>query len=141
MICAAPRVVLLEHARDAMIQAATTALPLETGGILLGYREDGDIVVTDLIVVPNPSATPRQYTRDDIEANALLRDWLLNHPEDSLTGYVGEWHSHAGLGAASGLDLTSARATARKAKAAIALVICSPRPLVWLDALRFRTTG
>ncbi|MBN9493072.1 Mov34/MPN/PAD-1 family protein, partial [bacterium] len=121
-----------------MIRATTNALPLETGGILLGYREDGDIVVTDVIVVPSPCATPRRYTRDDIEANIRLRTWFLQHPQDSLTGYVGEWHSHTGLGAVSRVDLSSARAAAKRARGAIALVVCNPRPLNSLDAFVLR---
>lgn len=133
-----PRVVLHSTAREAMIRAATAALPVETGGILLGYREGGDIVVTNLIVVPYLSATSRRYTRDDVEANALLENWFTSHTEDPLTGYVGEWHSHTGPGAASGLDLNSARATARKAKAAIALAVCTLGPLIELDAFVLR---
>ncbi len=121
-----------------MVQAAKNALPLETGGILLGYREDTDLIVTDLILVPSPFSTPRRYIRDDVAANKLLKDWLANHPEDHLTGYVGEWHSHTGIGAASGIDLSSARATARKAKAPIALIVCAPKPLVWLESFILR---
>ena len=37
---------------------AEAALPLETGGILLGWYEHHDIRVTDGIVVDDPAATP-----------------------------------------------------------------------------------
>lgn len=133
-----PRVVLRSRAREAMIREAAEALPVETGGILLGYRADNGIVVTDLLVVPSPSATRHRYTRDDVEANALLKDWFVRHPDEPLIGYVGEWHSHTGIGPASGLDLESARATARAADGPIALVVCAPRPLVWLEAFVLR---
>ncbi|MCC6266812.1 MAG: SAVED domain-containing protein [Dehalococcoidia bacterium] len=134
----APRVMIDSRAREAMIRAAAQALPVETGGILLGYRSGKEIVVTDLLVVPNPSATPQRYTRDDVRANELLIEWFAGHPEDPLTGYVGEWHSHTGIGPASGLDLKSAAATARRARGPIALLVCAPKPLLWLDAFVLR---
>lgn len=133
-----PRVVLRSRAREAMIREAAEALPVETGGILLGYRSDNGIVVTDLLVVPSPSATRHRYTRDDVEANVLLKDWFVRHPDEPLIGYVGEWHSHTGIGPASGLDLTSARATAKGAKGPIALVICTPWSLTSFNAFVLR---
>jgi len=121
-----------------MVEQSAAALPVETGGILLGYRADDDVVVTELLVVANPSASSLRYIRDDVKANELLNDWFASHPDDSLTGYVGEWHSHPGIGPASGLDLSSARATARRANGPIALLVCAPGPLVWLDAFVLR---
>lgn len=120
------RIVLHSNARDTVAREASRALPFETGGVLLGYREDGDIVVTDALAVRPDSAERRQYIRDDVRANALLHNYLSSRDGDDLTGYVGEWHSHPQPVAPSGIDLRAIRATAKGAQGPIALLVCTP---------------
>jgi integrative and conjugative element protein (TIGR02256 family) len=68
--------------------------PLETGGVLLGYRaEGGDLVVQD-IVGPGPKAiherysfTPDNHYHTQAISNAFYRS-------DGLLLYLGDWHTH-----------------------------------------------
>jgi hypothetical protein len=64
-------------AADAIASAAKYAVPLETGGILVGHHEDDMLVITHAITVPAMSASGSRYTRDDLSANAALSDYLL----------------------------------------------------------------
>ncbi|WBM79130.1 Mov34/MPN/PAD-1 family protein [Cryobacterium breve] len=81
-------------AADAIASAAKSAVPLETGGILVGHHEDDMLVITHAITVPATSASGSRYTRDDLSANAALSDYLLDREPSDPAGYVGEWHSH-----------------------------------------------
>ncbi|MFF1400774.1 Mov34/MPN/PAD-1 family protein [Streptomyces sp. NPDC058287] len=89
-------------------------LPRETGGILLGYREDADIVVTHALVVDGPGASTHRYVRDDVRANARLAAFLAPRAESDPTGYVGEWHSHPAPFGPSPTDVAAMQATARE---------------------------
>jgi proteasome lid subunit RPN8/RPN11 len=120
------QIVLYAAASNAIAREAARALPLETGGVLLGHREGDDVVVTEVLVVNDASATRRRYVRDDAQANALLRDYLAARGDATPTGYVGEWHSHTGNEAPSTVDMGSIRATAKGAKGPIALLVCVP---------------
>lgn len=118
------------HLRDeahALITSETAKhLPAETGGLLLGYREDADIIVTHALVVNGKLAFTNRYVRDDVKANALLHAFLKERADDDPTGYIGEWHSHPAPCGPSPIDVRAIRATAKSSDAAIALVIHIP---------------
>lgn len=94
-----------EPARAAMIREAHVALPHETGGLLLGWSRETDIVITRA-VGPGPRALhrPTNFTPD--------RDWQYAqidkfYEESGRTlEYLGDWHTHpGGLPYPSDLDI------------------------------------
>jgi proteasome lid subunit RPN8/RPN11 len=90
-----------------MRTAATTALPNETGGILLGYRTLDGVRVTGAIEVPDRRATGTSYRRSHRHASRKLATALALEPAGSPVGYVGEWHSHPAPQPPSAPDLTA----------------------------------
>ena len=101
-------------------------LPREIGGILLGYREPGTIVVTQALVVEGQGATAHSYIRDDVRANELLQEFLEQRADDDPIGYVGEWHSHPSPSGPSTVDHASMRETAKVHSEPIALLVFAP---------------
>ncbi|WMY79101.1 SAVED domain-containing protein [Citricoccus sp. I39-566] len=101
-------------------------LPRETGGILLGYQENGTIVATHAMVVEGQGATTNKYVRDDIRADELLQEFLEQRTDDDPIGYVGEWHSHPAPSGPSTIDHAAMRATAKVNSAPIALLVFAP---------------
>lgn len=91
--------VQLEFAKDAN---------LETGGILLGHKNDkGDIIVT-LASEPGPKAIkePTKFERDPEYCQRIIDDNYKKYGDRSL--YVGEWHYHPyGNNKPSNVDLLS----------------------------------
>lgn len=108
--------------------AAETAnyLPRETGGILLGYRENSTIVATHALVVQGQGATTNRYVRDDVRANAVLAEFLAQRADDDPTGYIGEWHSHPSPTGPSLMDRDTMCATAKTSTGPIALLVYAP---------------
>jgi integrative and conjugative element protein (TIGR02256 family) len=86
-----------------------SALPAETGGVLLGYHDfnEGRIFVVDVLPAPPDSlGTPAGFRRG-IEGLAAQLDGIRASSGGQVS-YLGEWHSHPdGAGARpSGDDLT-----------------------------------
>lgn len=69
-------------------------LPLETGGMLLGYKDElNNIVITNLVGA-GPKAIHNKYsfTPDgEYQQNELSRIYFES---DRITTYLGDWHSH-----------------------------------------------
>ncbi|WP_370500240.1 SAVED domain-containing protein [Mycolicibacterium sp. jd] len=117
----------LRNEAHALIASETAKhLPAEAGGVLLGYREDADIIVTHALVVDGKLESTNRYVRDDAKANELLRAFLKDRANDDPTGYIGEWHSHPAPCGPSPTDVHAIRATAESSDAAIALVVHIP---------------
>jgi integrative and conjugative element protein (TIGR02256 family) len=106
--------------------AASTSLPKETGGILLGWREPDAIVVARLIEVADPDAGHTTYTRSHAHAEAVLQRALADAPCGDVVGYVGEWHVHPALQGPSRQDRRELRAVARRSAHAVALIVLAP---------------
>lgn len=76
-----------------MTREADRCFPLETGGVLAGYRAGPTQVVTH-IVGPGPKS---QHTRVSFEGD---HDWQCEQLEDlyetsgRITVYLGDWHTH-----------------------------------------------
>ena len=88
--------------------------PLETGGILLGWRDaDGSYVITGLIGGgPNAVHSTLAFTPDD--------DWQMQRLREAFDrtsgdlNYLGEWHSHpASQARMSGTDKRTLRKTSK----------------------------
>lgn len=93
-----------ERAQHALRDAARTALPNETGGILVGCRIDGRTVVADAIEIPDDDADPRNFRiGEGVVADAVTGA----RKRDDRLGYVGEWHSHTTATDPSPLDVAT----------------------------------
>jgi proteasome lid subunit RPN8/RPN11 len=90
----------------AIAAAADAAHPCETGGLLLGWWDEGRVVVRHAIEVQDPEATHTSWVRLESTAQAALEEALDRHPHPWL-GYVGDWHSHPAACGASSQDITS----------------------------------
>jgi integrative and conjugative element protein (TIGR02256 family) len=122
----------LEDAR----RLAGAALPRETGGILLGYRRHGEVVVQCFLEVADEEAGPTRYRRRHEPAQAALDHELALQPPGSALGYVGEWHSHPGKAGPNRRDVRELGQSARQTRYPVALVVlffdgASWTPLAW----------
>jgi len=103
------------------------ALPRETGGILVGWREGGGVVVREFLLVDDAQAHNSTYERRHATAQVVLERYLAR-TSDERVGYVGEWHSHPRPQPPSPQDNKSLRAAARLSPAQIALVVFAVDP-------------
>lgn len=120
------RIDLRVDAYETIASETANNLPRETGGILLGYQENGTIVATNALVVHGKGATTTRYVRDDVRANARLKEFLEQRADDDPIGYVGEWHSHPSPSGPSPTDRATMRATAKGSAKPIALLVFAP---------------
>lgn len=106
-----------------MLAEAARMAPLETGGMLLGYRV-GDEVVVQAITGPGPDA---KHHRARFEPDAAWQQQELERvyaESGRITTYLGDWHTHpAGVPVPSRRDRKTARKVAREKSAR------APRPL------------
>lgn len=118
-------VAIYPQAREAIATETLEALPLESGGVLLGYYEDHNMVITDALIIRSAKSTTNRYVRDDVEANRQLSEYLAERSNEDPVGYVGEWHSHPVPCQPSKTDLNAIRSTASQTTRPLALLICS----------------
>lgn len=120
------RIDLRVDAYETIAFATANHLLRETGGILLGYQENGTIVATQALVIEGQGATTNSYVRDDIRADELLQEFLEQRADDDPIGYVGEWHSHPSPSGPSTVDHAAMRAIAKISSNPIALLVFAP---------------
>lgn len=104
-----------------MTEAGLAALPLETGGVLAGFRAGDQIVVTRAFTLTDAASTGRSYVRREAAAQAWLADVLAAGP--TVVGYVGEWHTHPADQPPSSTDRSSLRDAARTSRDVVALLV------------------
>ena len=92
---------LSEAALAAASRKAADAIPVETGGVLVGCEVDGRITITDAIEVPDRDARSDRYGMPAGAATAAVESARASEPR---VGYVGEWHSHPRPGPPSTTD-------------------------------------
>jgi hypothetical protein len=85
------RIWLSERAARLVQEAATDALPDETGGVLIGVSVDDRPWITDAILIPSQKSSPVYYELPG-EARHAAVDGARDR--DRRLGYIGEWHSH-----------------------------------------------
>lgn len=119
-----PQIELSSVAHETIAASTARALPNEAGGILLGYRNDSDFIVTKALQIKG-DATRSSFIRDDVEANRLLAEFLEARDPSDPVGYIGEWHSHPGPVGASPRDLDSIRAIAKQHPDPLILLVYS----------------
>lgn len=120
------RIALRIDAYETIASETAHRLPRETGGVLLGYQENGTIVATHALVVEGQGTTTNRYVRDDVRANRLLKEFLDQRADDDPTGYIGEWHSHPSPSDPSPVDHEAMRAIAKISSNPIALLVFAP---------------
>lgn len=118
--------------------AAKRALPLEVGGLLLGYYTADGPRVVDAPAVPDPRATRIRYRRDATLAGHIL-DLRLRADNTGLLGYLGEWHTHPLPVGPSGTDLQSVRNLAADGGHDVALLVLALGPVGWKSHARNAT--
>lgn len=109
-----------------IVRESAVGLPLEAGGILLGYRDGQRTVVTHALPVRQAHSSFDRYIRDDLLANAALQSFLEARSPDDPVGYVGEWHSHPSSVGPSSIDRAAIHDTAIEGGTQIALVVFAP---------------
>ena len=120
------RIVLLGRAAYELGRLSEQLITRELGGVLIGYRRGRDVVVVHLAEVRDDSASFTSYTRDSERAQDVVDAVLTSHPDFSLSGYVGEWHTHPLASPPSRQDLAELRAVARLSVSSVALLVVSP---------------
>lgn len=109
----------------------------ETGGILLGFRDDEDIQVEAALTVKDSWATRSSYRRRQKKTQRQL-DEYLEHCQDQTIGYVGEWHTHTAPQPPSETDRATMARFSAASSDAIALVVVArdePNAAVWYGLL------
>jgi integrative and conjugative element protein (TIGR02256 family) len=107
---------------EALRNAARSALPFETGGLLIGWRDGEHVVVRGWLQLGTPNPRTNRFEIDAKRANKALR-YHLRKTSDQLEGYVGAWHTHPALAPASGRDLETFTTSAEAANAPLAFVV------------------
>lgn len=96
--------------------------PLEIGGVLLGWRDNDDRIVTGL-VGPGPSALHGRHL--------FIPDhsWQITHIRKAFEGsagdldYLGDWHTHPdGIAAMSDVDCKTLSRIARRVKRPVMVI-------------------
>lgn len=108
-----------------MAAFAVAAAPKETGGLLLGWWEGDTVVVRHAVEVPDRRATSTTWVRRPRVARRVLKTALreFDHP---LLGYVGDWHVHTAICAASGRDVKSITDASRQYDDPLVLLVRMP---------------
>ena len=111
------------EAIDASLELAAAAWPVETGGILLGYRTESEVVVLQAMEVTDSHAHRFGYVRRRRPAQQILDAYLAAQPPSSDVGWVGDFHSHPADRRASCTDLRSLRRSARNDAAPVCMLV------------------
>lgn len=116
------RLLVAQSALTRVTEAATAARRTESGGVLIGFRADANVYVTDAIVVPAASATGTRYVSTAAERDAAIARFQERRPDPRI-GYVGTWHSHPEASRASPTDKRTLRSEAADAPDLVAMLI------------------
>lgn len=96
--------------------------PVETGGVLLGWRDGGDRIITGL-VGPGPNALHGRYTFLPDHAWQIAR---IREAFDASLGdldYLGDWHTHPdGLAEMSNMDCKTLSRIERRVKSPLMMI-------------------
>jgi integrative and conjugative element protein (TIGR02256 family) len=108
-----------------MLTFAAHDADLETGGILLGWRQDSGLCVKHVLEVPDRGALHNSYVRRRQRAQELMNEILDALPKLTQVGYVGEWHVHPAPAGPSGSDRREIRRLSKKSSGPLGLIICA----------------
>jgi len=116
-----PSIVVTDEAMEVMLTAGLAALPRETGGILVGFRTEDQVVVTRAAVVPDVGSSGREYRL--LKARASDELTRLQVGTAHVLGYVGDWHTHPADVPPSCTDLATLELIAAAAGDIVALIV------------------
>ncbi len=116
-----PSILIARAALDVLLAAGEQALPVETGGVLLGFRAEGGVVITRSLVVPDPRSSRHSYLLHGRRAQALMT--AVRDDVPSVVGYVGEWHTHPADTPPSRTDQRALGTAARLAAGLVAQLV------------------
>jgi proteasome lid subunit RPN8/RPN11 len=85
------RIWLSEEPAELIGEAARSAHPDETGGVLIGVSLGTRPWVTEAVLVPSEKSSPVYY---ELPAGARQEAVDRARLDDRRLGYIGEWHSH-----------------------------------------------
>lgn len=114
---------LTEHALNSIAAEAERIYPLETGGVLLGWRSGSDRVIADMRG-PGPAALHGRYRffPDHPWQISEIRQAFRESRGD--LDYLGDWHSHPdGFPLMSPEDLSTLRRISRKVREPVTLIV------------------
>ncbi|WP_090587609.1 Mov34/MPN/PAD-1 family protein [Arthrobacter subterraneus] len=123
---------------DDLLEEAARCAPLETGGVLLGWRTEDAVCITNM-VGPGPDA---RHARDSFSPDATWQSdqiALLYARSGRRLAYLGDWHTHPGaVPVPSSRDRGTLRAIARHVPARcpepIMIILGQPRDEKWVVA-------
>ena len=113
---------LADNIADEIERLASLYYPLETGGMLLGWRDGDDRIVTGL-VGPGRRALHGRYTfiPDGAWQRARLSELFASSGGD--LDYLGDWHTHPdGMAEMSELDRRTLSKVERRVKAPLMVI-------------------
>lgn len=100
------------------------AVPNETGGALIGWREGPAVSVMDFIEILSARPERARYELGITDLNTALAGYLAR-TTDARLGYVGSWHSHPAPVGPSFTDRHTFRRTARAHALPLAFLVAA----------------
>jgi hypothetical protein len=101
---------------------ALDARPNETGGLLLGWREDRVVVVVDAVSISGSLVDASNFIIGQDEANSALESYRAQSNRPGV-GYVGSWHSHPSMLGPSTRDFRTYADVSRGTPGALAFIV------------------
>lgn len=86
-------IVIRRELLDDMLAEGRRTLPLETGGVLMGYAADARITVT-AVIGPGPRAVHRRHSFEPDAEWQQARVAELYERSGRTDSYLGDWHTH-----------------------------------------------
>lgn len=105
-----------------VISDSLASHPLETGGVLLGWREENAVRIVRALTIPSPDGGRERYVRSKAAAEIAIAGALASE-DNPLVGYVGEWHSHPRISSSSAQDRREMRSLSGLSKFPLALIV------------------
>lgn len=114
---------LVRQALDVMLNEASSRHPLETGGVLLGWRAGEDKVVVD-VLGPGPQALHGRYRflpDHDWQIEQIHKRFASSNRD---IDYLGDWHCHPdGVAVMSAEDQSTLRRISRRVPEPIMIIL------------------
>lgn len=117
---------LARHALNAMKTEGAEKYPLESGGILLGWRRGEDKVVADIVGPGANALHGRTRFLPDHKWQVSEIDRIFRETKGDID-YLGDWHTHPdGVAAMSDEDSRTLSRIARRVRGALMMILAGP---------------
>lgn len=111
-------------AHEELLAIVEVRLPNESGGLLIGFRAGKNICIEHIVEVDGPRG-PAHYVLREAEREKALDGWRRRHPSNTLSGYVGTWHSHPGPAGPSRRDWLTFGYRSARTKDPIGMIVAT----------------